>query len=108
MIEKRRHLTYNSLETSDASRSPSTGVTEMKLTRVSSAIFPILLALSPASAQPIVHPFEPPPRLKELSVAPASLTAFFAKPTAMAGGCDPRGSVTRSGNIVNVDLSYIR
>jgi FtsP/CotA-like multicopper oxidase with cupredoxin domain len=40
-----------------------------------------------------------------LSPLPAGLRAFAARPP---GGCDPKGSVTRSGNIVSVDVSYVR
>jgi len=58
------------------------------------------------SAQPKIHPFEQPPRLKEITTPPAALAAFAGR--AVAQTCDPQGSITRDGNMVSVKLDFVR
>src|SRR6185295_13746489 len=58
-------------------------------------------------AQPKVHPFEQPPRLKESSKPGPLLSAFSIKAPGPQN-CEPRGSITRDGNIVWAKLHLMR
>jgi FtsP/CotA-like multicopper oxidase with cupredoxin domain len=58
------------------------------------------------SAQTAVHPFEPPPRLNELTQPGAKLNAFELE-ARIPQTCNPQGSISRDGNIVLVKLDFV-
>ncbi len=63
----------------------------------------LILTSRQGFGQITVHPFEEPPKLKEITpggVQPKLLAA--------SGGCDPQGSVTRDGSIIKVKLDFVR
>jgi hypothetical protein len=66
----------------------------------------LLFASVRLSAQPPVHPFEQPPRLKEAAPPAASPLAAVLK-TEAPQKCDPKGSITRTGSIVSVSLHLV-
>lgn len=69
------------------------------------AYIPLLFAIcQPVLAQRTAYPFQPPPRLKELSTRPVpGIAAVPAKQD-----CDPKGSLSRDGNVVSVALHLMR
>lgn len=58
-------------------------------------------------AQPRVYPFELPPRFKE-TIQPTAAPLNFVAKNAAPQKCDPKGSITRNGNIVSVSLPVVR
>jgi FtsP/CotA-like multicopper oxidase with cupredoxin domain len=75
---------------------------------IGQALTPVMLlvACGQLRAQPGVHPFEQPPRLKETS-QPGLLTTFAVKAPGPQS-CDPQGSISRDGNIVSAKLNFVR
>ncbi len=66
----------------------------------------LLAVASQLRAQPKVHPFEQPPRLRETSQPGPLMAAFAIKPPGQQT-CDPKGSITRDGNIVSAKLNLM-
>ena len=58
---------------------------------------------SASLAAPAVHPFEQPPRL-EAPAGEGPAMVQGAKPSS----CNPKGSLTRNGRVVSVDLKLVR
>ena len=68
----------------------------------------ILFGCCQASAQaPALHPFEQPPRLQETSQPTGAFSALAMKAPGPQP-CNPQGSIARSGNIVSVQLNFVR
>jgi FtsP/CotA-like multicopper oxidase with cupredoxin domain len=65
----------------------------------------VLFAAGCANVFAQVHPFEPPPRLKELT-APGAKPSPFALQAQQPQTCDPAGSISRTGDIVTVQLDF--
>ena len=57
------------------------------------------------SARPAVHPFEAPPTLSETAASPGTLAQLAANRTVGRQICQPKGSITRDGNVVSVKLN---
>src|ERR1700722_14403246 len=77
-----------------------------RIVRQTLVLLTLLAAASQLRAQPAVHPFEQPPRLREAS-QPGPLMAAFAIKAPEPQTCDPKGSITRDGNIVSVKLNLM-
>jgi len=60
------------------------------------------------SSQPKIHPFEAPPTLSETAESPVTLAQLAANRTVGRQTCQPKGSITRDGNIVSVKLNLSR
>ncbi|MCP1766112.1 multicopper oxidase family protein [Bradyrhizobium japonicum] len=58
----------------------------------------------PAFAAPVPRAFEPPPTLP----GQGNVVALEAAVAPAVGGCRPQGSISRSGSIVSVVLSFVR
>jgi hypothetical protein len=79
----------------------------MRLTvKYLAASLTLLTSCALLSAQVRVHPFEQPPRLREATATPQALMALTGK-VPFASPCNPKGSVSRTGTIVSVDLEYL-
>ena len=57
-------------------------------------------------AQPSVHPFEQPPSLPE-AAPPAANVALMAFSGPKTQPCNPKGSISRTGSIVNAELNVV-
>jgi FtsP/CotA-like multicopper oxidase with cupredoxin domain len=71
-------------------------------------ILALLAACATLQAQPKVHPFEQPPKLKETTTQPGALLKAFAIKAPGPQTCDPQGSLSRDGNIVSAKLNFVR
>ena len=77
-----------------------------RIVRQTLVLLTLLAAASQLRAQPKVHPFEQPPRLRE-TTQPGPLKSAFAIKAPGPQTCDPKGSITRDGNIVSAKLNLM-